>query len=423
MADLERMQRDKATILSIIKYILVTAIAALAIYIVLRFFIILLPFVFGFILARVAVIIVNSLYRGFHRHRPVSVRHPSEMQQTEVSPGDRHVPEPGLAETDAVTGQMPREPIRKGPSLVIYFLLITMFIAMLVGVIVVGIGQLRNLVNYLPDLVRDTDLINRLIQYLSDLSDRLGGLLQPSQLALIQDALTGFQQNLLAKIPDVVTAILNGIGAFAASMPVVFFIIIVVIMSGYYFISDNRNMYRFLKRNITSNVFWDKTVQLIDTLSSALFRLIGGYLLLFIFTFLFSLGGLAILGMPYAVIFALLIAFLDLLPILGLGAGLIPISIYFFFTGNLLGGIGTLVLLALMSFIRRFIEPPILGNAMSLHPMATLISMVIGIAFYGITGFLIGPVVLLVAKETLSLYGLDHKLRSLFGDILTKVSS
>ena len=40
-----------------------------------------------------------------------------------------------------------------------------------------------------------------------------------------------------------------------------------------------------------------------------------------------------------------------------------------------------------------------------------------------IFGFLIGPVVLLVAKEVLSLYGLDHKLRNLFGDILTKVSS
>ena len=64
MADLERMQRDKATILSIIKYLLVTAIAALAIYIILRFFIILLPFVFGFILARVAVIIVNQIGRA-----------------------------------------------------------------------------------------------------------------------------------------------------------------------------------------------------------------------------------------------------------------------------------------------------------------------------------------------------------------------
>lgn len=423
MADLERMQRDKATILSIIKYLLVTAIAALAIYIILRFFIILLPFVFGFILARVAVIIVNSFFRGFHKVRPVPVPVPPEIRQSEVSPDVSPILEPKPIEPDPDTEPMPRELIRKGPSLVVYFLLITMFIAMLVGVIIVGIGQLRNLVNYLPDLVRDTDLINRLIDYLSDLSDRLGGLLQPSQLALIQDALTGFQQNLLAQIPDVVTAILNGIGVFAASMPVVFFIIIVVIMSGYYFISDNRNMYRFLRRNVTSTVFWDKTVQLIDTLSSALFRLIGGYLLLFIITFLLSLGGLAILRMPYAVIFALLIAFLDLLPILGLGAGLIPISIYFFFTGNLLGGIGTLVLLALMSFIRRFIEPPILGNAMSLHPMATLISMVIGIAFYGITGFLIGPVVLLVAKEVLSLYGLDLKLRNLFGDILTKVSS
>lgn len=415
MANLERMQRDKATILSIIKYILLVVIAGLAIYVFSRFFIILLPFVFGYFLARVSVIVVNSLHKAIMRLR----RKPAPVQTSEpLIVGVE--PDPANVIASQVNA---REPIRKVPSLVVYILLITAFVAMMVGIMIIGISQLRILVGYLPDLVRNTDLVNRLIKALADFSNMLGGFLQPSQLVLIQNALTNFQQDLLAKIPDLVTAILNGIGAFAASMPVVFFIIIVIIMSGYYFIADNRSMYAFLRRNITSTVFWNKTVQLINTLSATLFRMIGGYMLLFLITFILSLIGLVIIRMPYAVFFALLVAFLDLLPILGLGAGLIPISIYMFFTGNLLGGIGALIILALMSFIRRFIEPPILGNVMNLHPMATLISMVVGIAFYGIAGFLIGPVVLLVTKEVLSLYGLDHKLRSLLGDILTKVSS
>ena len=44
--------------------------------------------------------------------------------------------------------------------------------------------------------------------------------------------------------------------------------------------------------------------------------------------------------------------------------------------------------------IRRFIEPTILGNAMELHPIVTLLSMIVGIMIYGLAGLLLGPLAL-----------------------------
>ena len=53
--DSSRMEHDKATILAIIKYMLIAAVVILFLYLCFRLFVILLPFVFGFILARLAV--------------------------------------------------------------------------------------------------------------------------------------------------------------------------------------------------------------------------------------------------------------------------------------------------------------------------------------------------------------------------------
>jgi predicted PurR-regulated permease PerM len=49
--------------------------------------------------------------------------------------------------------------------------------------------------------------------------------------------------------------------------------------------------------------------------------------------------------------------------------------------------------------------------------------MIVGIAVYGLAGILIGPIIMVVAKEILSLYGIDNKLRTFFGDILNRFSA
>ena len=125
--------------------------------------------------------------------------------------------------------------------------------------------------------------------------------------------------------------------------------------------------------------------------------------------------------MPYAVILALVAAIVDFLPVLGLSATMIPIAIYLFINGQIWAGIGALIIFFVVTMIRRFIEPPILGNALRLHPMATLFSMIVGVAIYGLGGILVGPVIMVIAKEIFSQFGFDTKLRRITGDLLTRI--
>ena len=113
-----------------------------------------------------------------------------------------------------------------------------------------------------------------------------------------------------------VNSALNSLLAMIGNLPMILFYIIVIIMSGFYFLTDSRLVFEFLSRNIKSRSFRHQSILLVDRLSTTLFRVLGGYLLLLIITFAESLIILMIAGVDYAVIFALITAVLDFMPVL-----------------------------------------------------------------------------------------------------------
>jgi len=419
MTDPDNIQRDKAIILSIIKYLLIVIVAGLLIYFGLRLFVILLPFVFGYILARVSTLIVSGV-----KNTVYSIRQRSSNRTAKV---------PDLTEAQSDRQTRPKKKIKyphglarsrgeKRSATVVYILLLLIFISLIVAMVLMIIGQLRSLATNLPTLFSGTDFLNRIINYIDQFSERLGGFIPPQYLQALESELSNIQQRLLQGVSTLVGSVLNGLASFAGNLPVVFFMIVVVIMSGYYFIADSRTIYAFLHRNITSRAFREKTIRLINSLFNKLFRVIGGYLLLFILTYVMAYIGLLIIRMPYAAITALIVAIVDLLPILGIAATMVPIAIYMFIQGEILSGIGALVIMLVITFIRRFIEPTIFGNAMHLHPLATLASMIIGVGVYGLGGLLLGPIILVVVQEVITLFGIDQVLRNWLGGLLNRMS-
>ncbi len=403
MTDLERIQRDKATILAIIKYVLITALVIGILYAGLKLFMILIPFAIGFVLARAAIALANRMYD--HKARRLA-----RNQQHQPSETNRKLLEKG------------RWPSSTRLAIILYFLLVILVFMLIGAIIFISINQIQALAEYVPTLIREQHIVDQLLRTIQNLSAKLGGLLDAATLAQIEAELVSLQQSLISALPNIATRVVNAVAGFVGSLPIVFFSIIVTIMSGYYFISDSKSVLDFIDRNVPHKAFREKTGTLIQTLFTTLFRVIGGYLLLFLITFFAVLIGLVIIRMRYAVIIALVAAIVDFLPVLGISATMIPISIYLFFTGNIWGGLGALILWAAITFLRRIIEPPILGNAMNLHPMATLFAMIVGIGFYGLIGILLGPVILVIAKEVLSLYGFDIKLRRIFAEVLSKLN-
>ncbi len=124
--------------------------------------------------------------------------------------------------------------------------------------------------------------------------------------------------------------------------------------------------------------------------------MLRGYILIMLITFTELYIGLLILRVDYAPLLALLIAIMDILPVLGTGTALIPWGIIALLTGNYFMGFGVLIMYAIITVVRNIIEPKIIGAQVGLPPIVTLLFMYLGLQLFGVIGMFIFPIAVIV---------------------------
>lgn len=102
---------------------------------------------------------------------------------------------------------------------------------------------------------------------------------------------------------------------------------------------------------------------------------------------------------PYFPVLGPLVGLIDALPVLGAGAFLIPYAIYWMIAGELGKALAVLIAYIGCIVIRQMTEPKMIGNEIGIRPLFTLISMYVGFRLFGVIGFLLGPVGVLIGQE------------------------
>ncbi len=158
-----------------------------------------------------------------------------------------------------------------------------------------------------------------------------------------------------------------------------------------------------LKRKLESHLK-DQTRQKVFLVGSELNKAGIGFLkaqiILSFVTFVMAMAGMSILGVKYTGLLSLLIVAVDILPILGTGSVLVPWAVIAILQDNHFLGIGLIILFFVITVVRRVIEPKIYSSSLGISPLASLISMYIGLKLMGIAGIFIGPIVVII-YETL----------------------
>lgn len=121
--------------------------------------------------------------------------------------------------------------------------------------------------------------------------------------------------------------------------------------------------------------------------------------LIMLLTTLICMAGLWILRNPYYFLAGIGIGILDALPIFGTGTVLIPWAILCFFRKSLGEGLILLAIYLICYFLRELLEAKLMGNRVGLTALETLISMYTGLRLFGVPGFLLGPVGLLLIQD------------------------
>jgi sporulation integral membrane protein YtvI len=207
------------------------------------------------------------------------------------------------------------------------------------------------------------------------------------------EELTNNLQSVLGKIIDWVQASVQ----VALYLPQILIFILVTVLATYFMSSDKNNILKFLDLQIPTN-WLNKTKSITTNVFSAFFGWLRAQLILTSITFTELLIGLLILNVNNALLIALLIALVDVLPVLGAGTVLIPWAIITLVLGNTKLALSLALLYVIILFVRQLIEPKVLGKQIGVHPLFTLAGMYIGLRLWGVAGMFIGPLSIVALK-------------------------
>lgn len=251
-----------------------------------------------------------------------------------------------------------------------------------------------------------------LVGYLADNGDSLiasakgmlDGFLKKFGFLSNADQISRFLIEVLGDTLKTVTNRLTGwLGSLVTGLPEKLFVLLIFLMATFYLTLDfdgiERKLNALLPRKFV-RVFGG----IKGRLSRTVIAYIRAYLILLSITFAELLLSFSILRIRYALILALVISLLDILPAIGVGTVLLPWAGYAFLTGSAGRGVGLLIVFGVVTLVRQIIEPHIVGAQLGLSPLLTLISVYVGYRISGILGVLIAPIITIVIQEIFTVY-------------------
>ena len=252
-----------------------------------------------------------------------------------------------------------------------------------------GVSVVTSLVKWLPQ-VYDSKIVP-FVEVVYDWSYNFIQQLDPtlsSALSMVLESAITALKNLISTVSSATVSLVSNI---ATGIPNLVLSLLAMIFSTVFLVGDYEQIRDFTQKYLPDSVrkvIMSVRVYLTDTL----FVVIRSYALIMLLTFT-ELGILfSIFGIPKAFLKALLIAIFDVMPILGTGGIMIPWFVISLVLGHTALGLKLAVIYAIVTVVRNYVEPKIVGAQLGLHSIITLASMFIGLRLFGFWGLFGLPV-------------------------------
>ena len=167
--------------------------------------------------------------------------------------------------------------------------------------------------------------------------------------------------------------------------------------------SDYDRIAVFIKRQISPKKRRDlseaKTI-----LFSSLGKMTKSYVTIICITFAEMLLGMNVMRRigvytgGYIVPLSIVVAPIDIVPVLGTGTVLVPWALYSFIIGDNGFGFGLAVIYIVISVIRQIIEPKLVAANLGLPSVVVIMGMYIGLRLFRFVGLFIVPIVIVMVK-------------------------
>jgi predicted PurR-regulated permease PerM len=215
------------------------------------------------------------------------------------------------------------------------------------------------------------------------------------------DALQRRSTALLAQGSQFIATQALGLGQITFDFVVSLFITLYL---AFFLIRDGEDVVRSLRRAIPLAPEHKK--ELLHKFSTVIRATVKGNLL--VASLQGALGGLAFwyLGVSGALLWAVLMAFLSLLPAIGAGLVWLPVAFYFLATGALWEGMALIAYgLLVVGLVDNLLRPILVGKDTGMPDYIVMITTVGGMAVFGINGFVLGPAIAAMFIAVWHIYG------------------
>jgi predicted PurR-regulated permease PerM len=186
------------------------------------------------------------------------------------------------------------------------------------------------------------------------------------------------------------------------------FVTFVMFFSLFYLLIDGKKLVKKIMQLSPLNDKYEKV--LVTKFNSITRATIKGTIIIAIIQGL--MGGVlfASAGVSSPVLLGILMTISSVIPSVGSGLVWLPVGILMMVSGYFVEGLVILLVGAfLISMIDNFVRPKLVGKDTQMHPLMILFSTIGGIALFGISGFIVGPIIMSLFVAFWDIYALEFK--------------
>ncbi|WP_099320523.1 AI-2E family transporter [Anaerococcus sp. Marseille-P3625] len=249
-------------------------------------------------------------------------------------------------------------------------------------------GLVGNIINNWSQIVHSVNGFIRKINSNINLMPDFASNAIKSGLNSLYNFLGGLQKNAVNITLGFTTAFIN------TSNDVIFFAITFVV-AFYIILGDMVNIENFYEKNFPEHS--KKNLELINKVfKSSTWNYVKAQLKMGLMCAILMAIVLKFLGQEYFIPIALILGFVDLLPMIGPIIVLLPWSVIeFLIFNNTFKALALLILLTAWTGIRQVISPKIIGESADIHPLLSVISLYAGLRLFGVKGAIFFPIILI----------------------------
>ena len=297
-------------------------------------------------------------------------------------------------------------------SIVLVLLCVAIILGPVISIIATLFREIGNVISFLGEQLNDlptflVTLQNEILKAIKFLPDSIYTSVSENITQFFGNLINDFDVSKLGiNMSSITSGLSNGIsGVYSVvkNIPSILIGVVIGIIAWILFTKDYKKVVKFIKLQLP-----DKHKNLLSEtkkiFSSTILKMCRAYGLIMFITFCENFLGLTILNLigvmknSYVFVIAICIAVFDILPVAGSGGILIPWSLIALVSGNVGQCVGLLILYAVITVIRQYIEPKIVGDSLGVNPLVTLAGLYFGLKLFGFMGMFIVPICVMTLK-------------------------